>query len=275
MIYLGLDSKTEANAAAEEVSNAAAESLKKGDARGSGRTQTQEFATGLRMQKSEATRAANDVGVAARDEADNVAKSQAVQDIGLHFNQGLANGMSNNESITNTAARVVMEHAMQSAKAAAVIKSPSKKMEEVGYFWDAGLAVGIFKNGKMIFETVTDTMKTAISKVKQSMAEMGAAIEESDVDFNPVITPVVDSDEAIRKLRRLNDILSGGTSTTIRAAARNDSFNRQTGPIGTNTVTNNSNVSYIQNITSPRALRSRDIYRQTKNLIAIQKGARA
>lgn len=269
------ESKTEANTAAEEVSTAAAESLKKGDARGSGRTQTQEFATGLRMQKSEATRAANDVGVAARDEADGVATSQAVKDIGLHFNQGLASGMSNNESITNTAARVVMEHAMQSAKDAAVIKSPSKKMEEVGYFWDAGLAIGIFKNGKMIFDTVTDTMKTAISKVKQSMAEMGAAIEESDIDFNPVITPVVDSDEAIHKLRKLNDILSGGTSVTMRSASRNASYDRQIGGLGTNNVTNNSNVSYVQNITSPRALRSRDIYRQTKNLIAIQKGARA
>lgn len=269
------ESKTEADTAAEEVSTAAAESLKKGDARGSGRTQTQEFATGMRMQKSDATRAANDVGVAAKNEADNVAKSQGVIDIGIHFNQGLANGMVNNQSITNTAARVVMENAMASAKAAAVIKSPSRKMEEVGYYWDAGLAVGIFKNGKMIFETITDTMKTAISKVKQSMAEMGAAIEDSDIDFDPVITPVVDSDEAIRKLRKLNDILSGGTTTTIKAAARNDAFNRKTGPIGTNNVTNNSNVSYVQNITSPRALRSRDIYRQTKNLIAIQKGARA
>lgn len=269
------ESKTEADAAAEEVSTSAAESLKKGDARGSGRTQTQEFATGLRMQKSEATRAANDVGVAARDEADNVAKSQGVQDIGLHFDQGLANGMNNNASIVNYAAEQVMRNAMQSAKNAAAIQSPSKKMEEVGYYWDAGLAVGIFKNGKMIFTTITDTMKTAISKVKQSMAEMGAAIEESDIDFNPVITPVVDSDEAIRKLRRLNDILSGGTSVTMRAALRNASYDRQPGTIGNNTVTNNSNVSYVQNITSPRALRSRDIYRQTKNLIAIQKGARA
>ena len=268
-------SKTEADAAAEEVSTAAAESLKKGDAKGSGKTQTQEFASGMRSNKSKATSAANDVSVSSSNEADKVATSQDVQNVGLHFDQGLANGMSNNESITNTAARVVMEHAMQSAKDAAVIKSPSKKMEEVGYYWDSGLAIGIFKNGKMIFETVTGTMKTAISKVKQSMAEMGAAIEDSDIDFDPVITPVVDSDEAIRKLRKLNDILSGGTTTTIKAAARNDAFNRQTGPIGTNNVTNNSNVSYVQNITSPRALRSRDIYRQTKNLIAVQKGARA
>lgn len=269
------EAKTEADSAAEDVSNAAAESLKKGDARGSGRTQTQEFATGIRMNKSDATHAAGDVATGSKDEADRIASSQEVHNIGLHFDQGLASGMSNNASIVNTAARAVMENAMANAKAAAVIKSPSKKMEEVGYYWDAGLALGIFKNGKMIFETVTDTMKTAISKVKQSMAEMGAAIEDSDIDFDPVITPVVDSDEAIRKLRKLNDILSGGTTTTIKAAARNDAFNRQTGPIGTNNVTNNSNVSYVQNITSPRALRSRDIYRQTKNLIALQKGARA
>lgn len=268
-------SKTEADAAAEEVSTAAAESLKKGDAKGSGKTQTQEFASGMRSNKAKATSAASDVSVSSKNAADAVATSQDVHNVGLHFDQGLANGMSNNSSIVNYAAAQVMRNAMQSAKNAAVIKSPSKKMEEVGYYWDAGLAVGIFKNGKMIFNTVTDTMKTAISKVKQSMAEMGAAIEDSDIDFDPVITPVVDSDEAIRKLRRLNDILSGGTTTTIKAAARNDAFNRQTGPIGTNNVTNNSNVSYVQNITSPRALRSRDIYRQTKNLIALQKGARA
>lgn len=268
-------SKTEADTAAEEVSTAAAESLKKGDAKGSGKTQTQEFASGMRSNKSKATSAASDVSVSSKNAADAVATSQDVHNVGLHFDQGLANGMSNNSSIVNYAAAQVMQNAMQSAKNAAVIKSPSRKMEEVGYYWDAGLAVGIFKNGKMIFEVVTDTMKTAISKVKQSMAEMGAAIEDSDIDFDPVITPVVDSDEAIRKLRKLNDILSGGTTTTIKAAARNDAFNRQTGPIGTNNVTNNSNVSYVQNITSPRALRSRDIYRQTKNLIAVQKGARA
>lgn len=268
-------SKTEADAAAEEVSTAAAESLKKGDAKGSGKTQTQEFASGMRSNKAKATSAASDVSVSSKNAADAVATSQDVQNVGLHFDQGLANGMSNNSSIVNYAAAQVMQNAMQSAKNAAVIKSPSRKMEEVGYYWDAGLAIGIFKNGKMIFETVTGTMKTAISKVKQSMAEMGAAIEDSDIDFDPVITPVVDSDEAIRKLRKLNDILSGGTTTTIKAAARNDAFNRQTGPIGTNNITNNSNVSYVQNITSPRALRSRDIYRQTKNLIAVQKGARA
>ena len=268
-------SKTEADVAAEEVSTAAAESLKKGDAKGSGKTQTQEFASGMRSNKAKATSAASDVSVSSKNAADAVASSQDVQNVGLHFDQGLANGMSNNSSITNYAAAQVMRNAMQAAKNAAVIKSPSKKMEEVGYYWDAGLAIGIYNNGKMIFNTVTDTMKTAISKVKQSMAEMGAAIEDSDIDFDPVITPVVDSDEAIRKLRKLNDILSGGTTTTIKAAARNDAFNRQTGPIGTNNVTNNSNVSYVQNITSPRALRSRDIYRQTKNLIAVQKGARA
>lgn len=269
-------SKDESTRAAEDVSKGAAEALKSGNSRESGKTFTQNFATGIGINKSAATEASKGVANSAKNSANGVAQSQEVINVGYNFDRGLANGMSNNSSIVSYAAAQVMRNAMASAKNAAVIQSPSKKMEEVGYFWDAGLAIGIFKNGKMIFDVVTETMQSAISQVKQSMSEMAGAIEDADVDYNPVITPVVDDDEAVRKLKHLNDILSGGTTKTMRLASVNAARNQKQGFDSNGAITNNnSTVNYVQNITSPRALRSRDIYRQTKNLIALQKGARA
>ena len=142
---------------------------------------------------------------------------------GRYLVQGLANGMRDNSWIASAAARKVAADAEQAARNELGVESPSKVGIEIGKYFDQGLGLGIERNVKLVSaasekagSTAIDAMRTAISGISSVM--------NSDLDYNPTISPVVDLSNvksgAIRANAMLGNLVSGSTVRDINVVGK-------------------------------------------------------
>ena len=169
--------------------------------------------------------------------------------------------------------------AQQAFNQAANINSPAKIMIPSGSAIVEGIMVGVSHMAGALYELV-GSLAGGVEDSTNGFGSIGNSIDLG-IDENPVITPVLDLTFVEEQAKQMDQLLSGtktrqtfaNASTLFRASQNKPtSETNQNGVAGS--VTNN-NTTFIQNNNSPKTLRARDIYRQTKNLIAIQKEARA
>ena len=124
---------------------------------------------------------------------------------------------------------------------------------------------------------------SAISGLTEALNRLDPTVD-MDMDWNPVITPVLDLRNVEKQGSRLAAILNGGRTTAIgldvsernSAAERRRSVVESDGQNGSaNRVEKTVNQTFNQYNTSPKALSRTDLYRQTKNLFAMAKGVNA
>lgn len=139
---------------------------------------------------------------------------------GSNMVQGLANGISNNASAAINAAAQVARDALARAKAELDIKSPSRKMMEVGNFFVEGFAKGIRDNTYHAVAVSRDLASEALSSFKGA-SEAIRDILTGDFDGDPVIRPVLDLSNVEAGSHRLSDMFNSrmpiGVSTNVRA----------------------------------------------------------
>lgn len=81
--------------------------------------------------------------------------SSSGEDVGYQFSAGTATGIRNGEYLVVSAAQDVSQAAVRAARRALQINSPSRVGEkEVGYWWPAGIAVGIKKGTDLLIGAV-------------------------------------------------------------------------------------------------------------------------
>ncbi|MET0786111.1 MAG: hypothetical protein ABWY25_05345, partial [Paenisporosarcina sp.] len=155
------------------------------------------------------------------------------------------------------------------------IFSPSRYMMRIGEYIIKGLVLGM-QRGDDIETTATAlalTTKKSVSKVvdavNDSLASMGT-------EFNPVITPVLDLTGVRSDAQRIADYVNNVTPITAAASiaqaqliatSPNNTRPDETGA----TVSGDGAVKFEQNIYAPTQLSTADIYRQTRNQIAMAK----
>ena len=110
---------------------------------------------------------------------------------GSYLMQGFASGISSNSYRAAAAARAAANAANRAARNALGIHSPSKVGEEIGKYFDMGIAVGMNKytdpiTGKAV--TIATRMKDAL---KEALTNLPSLLDD-DMHLNPVITPVMD-----------------------------------------------------------------------------------
>ena len=110
---------------------------------------------------------------------------------GAYLMQGFANGISSNSYRAAAAAANAARAADRAARNALGIHSPSKVGEEIGKYFDMGIANGMNKytdpiTGKAI--TIATRMKDAL---KEALSTLPSLLDD-DMHLNPVITPVMD-----------------------------------------------------------------------------------
>ena len=177
----GLDGKNgDLKTAGENAAKAALEGFDDVDGAPSGEALAGEFATGIGNK-------AGEVGDAA-EAAANDAKEQAKVDtspVGEYFSSGLAAGIRAGRSGVIRAAIEVMKEAVQAAKEAGRIESPSKVMrDEVGKFLTEGIAVGMLDAGALqSLESSADALVSALAnwfRVDMESAESEVTSAVSD-----------------------------------------------------------------------------------------------
>ena len=110
---------------------------------------------------------------------------------GSYLVDGFAAGISENDYKAEGKAKAMAEAAVQAARNALRINSPSKVFREIGTSVPEGFAMGISKLGNMVTASSTDMADIAIDGVKDSLSKITDVIN-NDIDTQPTIRPVLD-----------------------------------------------------------------------------------
>lgn len=152
------------------------------------------------------------------------------------------------------------------------IGSPSKVFAKIGGFMGAGLALGLRKD--------TSAENSAVAQAERIVAAFAETLKGSPdmlvgLDASPVISPVLDLTKVKTAAAGLDKLMANPiiTPDVSLAQARLIATTAQTtGTADREPVyTGPSEIKFEQNIFSPEALSTNDIYRNTKSQIALAK----
>jgi tape measure domain-containing protein len=198
-------------------------------------------------------------------------------DLALAIIDGMTGGLGSGVNKVIDAAKNVAKKALDAALKTLGIKSPSKEFEWAGEMSVEGLAVGFVKNAKTAADAASDMGDTTLLALRKTLSGV-SDIVRGDLDMTPVISPVLDltsirkSAEEIGSMLRTKPISLEGSFTSAQDAAAGHQENQDISAAN-DTSDRGPDVTFIQNNTSPKALSSADIYRQTNNQISKAKGA--
>jgi tape measure domain-containing protein len=231
---------------------------------------------------------------------------QAGADLVIRFVEGLATTIRNNQSRMNTAgsdlAGAIVEgmvngigagikgvidaavnlgkSALEAAKNILGIHSPSREFYKVGNWMDEGAADGINENVHKVEDAAANMGDAALTTMSKALSGIGSAIE-ADVNMAPTIRPVLDLSAVKKDAGLIPGMLStksldvnssyakASTVAIQQRAAVQEIAVTKTDAVPETGTTN----TFIQNNYSPKSLPAGEMYRNTKNLISMAKGA--
>lgn len=181
-----------------------------------------------------------------------------LSEAGGNMVQGLVNGVRNRINNAVESARGLGSMVMNGFKSVLGIHSPSTVFEEFGYFLVKGLADGM--DDESTVQNGVDSMKDAL------MRAMDEIEDNFNSDISPTITPVVNLDQAKRDMDALNRSIP--INNTYSEAAKASTEVDTAADVKAAGDTNITNIEYVQNNTSPQALSTYEIYRNTQKQLA-------
>lgn len=177
-----------------------------------------------------------------------------LSEAGGNMVQGLVNGVRNRITSAVESARGLGSMVINGFKSVLGIHSPSTVFREFGYFLVKGLADGM--DDQETIQSGVDTMKDAL------MRAMDEIEDNFNSDISPTITPVVNLDQAKRDMDALNRSIP--INNTYSEAAKASTEVDTAADAKAAGDTNITNIEYVQNNTSPQALSTYEIYRNTR-----------
>ena len=211
--------------------------------------------------------------------ADNIVTIMSTPDwmgLGQNIVDGMKHGILSKASELAQAAARTATDALQAARDAIGVESPSKKFAELGKWSMVGFAEGLKKYSHLGMSSAADMGMSTISTLKNIISAISDVINDN-VDIDPVIRPVLDLSDVEAGSLLINDLLSKNKGInvadvirklpTFATSSESDGVNRSETP-------QEIKVSFVQNNYSPKALSRLEIYRQTKNQISTLRGLR-
>ena len=217
--------------------------------------------TGIDKSAPKIARAGVDMNTQAIEEVDRVTPQW--EEVGQDMMEGIRRGIAEGRSKVIDEAVEVALAALQAAKNALGIASPSKKFKELGGFAAMGLALGLANTKDQVEKASTDVADAATRPV----ARFGSYIQDLMDDIDPTITPVLDLSHAEASLAYLNQMMDDTSGRIIGDISKSElakqAENLTASKIEPKSVVYNEN--FTQNNYSPKALSAIEIYRQTNN----------
>ena len=169
----------------------------------------------------------------------------ALVSAGKSLIQGLVNGITSMASSVASKARNVVQGAINAARSALKINSPSKVFIEIGKFVDQGFINGMEQYSARVAKSATGVANKVVDNFAKPLSVINGLID-ADADLNPVITPVLDLSNVQANSRRLNSMIPGSGNIALST----DAANIMTSSMGTvqNGVSNSEVVSAIKDL---------------------------
>ncbi len=199
---------------------------------------------------------------------------EAGANIGTAIIEGMIRGLGSAVGRLVGKAVDAARSALNAAKSALGIKSPSREFMEVGRYSAEGMAIGLEKYSKVVEYSAASMGEGALDAMKKPMLQI-ADIVAQDIDSSPKIRPVVDLTDVKDKAGQIGTLLKPNTfeAAFSAGAARKIVYVPKTDDEDGEDATPRGGFNYTQNNYSPKALSSADIYRQTNNQLSRTKGA--
>lgn len=158
------------------------------------------------------------------------------------------------------------------------IASPSEETEDIAGNTVLGFINGIQNYATKAYSTVSEFGDELLSKFNEVTSGLQDTID-SDMEFSPTITPIVDLNKFKAGTKEMNTTLASSNLnigvSSVKASSIAGDLSSQQNVVNEqgNVVAQPSPIQYIQNNYSPEALSRIDIYRATKNQLKMAKGA--
>ena len=194
--------------------------------------------------------------------------SKNLYQAGVDAAQGVVDGLASKQAAIEKQMNVLARAMVRAIKKALRIKSPSEVFAEVGKFSAEGMANGLTDSSKLVTDAAE---KVALDAAEAMRATLSDIPFDDLMDTDPVITPVLDltairagADQMASMIPTTPTVglASFGQASVIsseQAAAQAEQI--AVAPGGTA-------IRFEQNNYSPEALKSIEIYRQTKNQLS-------
>jgi tape measure domain-containing protein len=193
-------------------------------------------------------------------------------DSGVKAAQGLVDGLESKKDDVREKMNEIAALMEKTLNAYLKIKSPSQLFAEIGKFSVMGLAQGLTDNSAVISSAADNLAKNAVTAMQKSISD----IATSELNLDPVITPILDLTTLRGQAQQLNNLIPINPSVSYGQASLISAQQTSTQVDQTTTAaTSGPSVIFEQNNYSPEALSEIDIYRQTKNQISQLKSALA
>lgn len=136
----------------------------------------------------------------------------AFTNAGLNLGRGLALGMSRSSSIAKSAAVAVARAALNAAKAALGIHSPSKKFFGFGEMSVVGLANGLTHFAKLAVSAAKRLGDDTVAAAQNSASSMSTFITDN-MGGDPVIRPIVDLSGVVSGAKAMGEMLNNNSGS--------------------------------------------------------------
>ena len=193
--------------------------------------------------------------------------------LGLNMTRGMAAGLSSGSYMVRAKAAAVASAAYAAAKAALDVRSPSKKFRFLADMSIKAMVIGFSSGEQTVYDSAHSVGENAIDGVANALAVMADSINEDLSGINPVISPELDLSGVEAQSKELYSMLGnsmsiGTTADMATGAASTYDNNRMLAAVsaGTNET---KNIQFNQYNSSPKTLSNAEIYRRTKNQIAV------
>lgn len=212
--------------------------------------------------------------------AENLAKDakNELYSASVQAAKGFVQGLKDNRKAIQDEMDKIADGMVKGLKKKLKIKSPSRVMIGLGKFTGQGLANGLKAMVPTVGSAAESVGDSAMDTLRDVMDEIVKKMAESDeFDLDPTITPILDLSDVRDKSKTLRDLMASvGTMSTADLGSINAGVSSKINPSSVNgntTNTSESSVSFVQNITSPKAINQVELYRRTNNLLSRAKGA--
>ena len=158
---------------------------------------------------------------------------------------GFKKGIEEKATAVAEAARSMVTKAIDAAKKALDINSPSKVFMQIGRWTDEGFIVGLEKYSSGVAKTATGVANKVVDNFSKPLSTISDLVD-SNINTNPVITPVLDLSNVQANSRRLNSMIPGSGNIALST----DAANIMTSSMGAvqNGVSNAEVVSAIKDL---------------------------
>ena len=185
---------------------------------------------------------------------------------GKDFVRGFTNAIGDHTLWAAIKAMAMARAALEAAREYIDSHSPSKKTYELGTYFVLGFANAIGDGVKLVYSTAKGLASAALDGASSILSKISDAVN-SELDYDPTITPVLDLSKVTSGASKLSSLLSMDRAISVAGSIGQDKSKVSGLTSGGKSI----EISFEQTINAPKDPNPVEIYRLTKNLISITK----